>query len=1085
MSYNPNQRPSGPARKAKRVSDVNAIGGTSPSVPFNPAPPAAALPPNPQQFNNMQSPGYYTPEVNPNIGFAASPNNYNQYPQQQPQQFAGPQQQPQQFAGPQQPRINPQDPTQQGSFGQQFAMLQQPMMQDMALQYGQKLADQGKEMVNKEFEKYIPVTKLKYYFAVDNRYVMNKLRLLFFPFAHKDWSLKYDQDNPSQPRYDINAPDLYIPVMAYITYVVLAGFILGTQERFSPEQLGIQASSALAYNIFELIVYTITLYVSNISTTLRTLDLLAFSGYKYAIVVAILCTSILFNQTGYYITLLYCGSSLAFFLFFIMMKKIEPSEIGKNPNLIAKAQKEMAQSDILVCGKCHNVFHFIDLFKEHKANNCRRSSEFDECRETRPKIWAYLLWKQTQFQQKIDNEEENPWKLYQTWMKLDENTRQAWLVAGETIQSFERFGNGVLKETPVKITKTLSPDKPPVRTTPVGQVVKRVVPRQNVMITEQRVIRRGDDGTVQEKIIISPKAMQHRFINRTDPTSGNIEKAAVEKIMAKRMNPRKRENEYLVKWEEKPQTWEPASHLDTCKDLIDNFEILLAKQKAMRSKTAAQQQQQSQTSQPSATSTPTQAAPTAVNRPQRFSKEKAINQVKQWTGMKRPKTDGPGQNGNVRVMQANKSDMTIGATVVRKVIGSSSPDAIVAGQKQQSGVFKKASPGAVLQKKPGEGQVRIVGSKDQIQSGIVRIATSSGGSPTKPGVVTRIVPKAPLSQARPSPTTGTVVRSSQVQSQQRILAQKIMQKSPINKTQSPPANRPSVGQVVQRQSARTPQVLRKAGTPQNVPAGRRPGQPIQQQHSRMVKKGATASNQDDDDDGIPDPFPKDLPPIETESSSPPPPLTLCPITGKVLGQAEGESNTAEEAEDTESTDQHQITQLLSNEDGTPIYITGDDGTMYQVAGKNANGETILISSNAEGEQTCVLLPADQDLLAGLPGIQTTDATEAQIEAAPLTVDAAVAEAVATGEQAEGEQIFGKEGDEASQGSAEGVTHPLSIAVSGGESGDSQDGQITAEIVQADEPSPGGTRKVVLMLPDGNLMVTELSQEQFQSLNLQQ
>lgn len=32
---------------------------------------------------------------------------------------------------------------------------------------------------------------------------------------------------------------------------------------------------------------------------------------------------------------------------------------------------------------------------------------------------------------------------------------------------------------------------------------------------------------------------------------------------------------------------------------------------------------------------------------------------------------------------------------------------------------------------------------------------------------------------------------------------------------------------------------------------------------------------------------------------------------------------------------------------------------------------------------------------------------------------------------------------------------------------------------------GGTRKVVLMLPDGNLMVTELSSDQFQSLNIQQ
>lgn len=297
----------GPARKVKRVSDVNALGGTSPAAPFNPAPPMQNLSPNPQQqhqFSNVQSPNYYTPETSPvAANFGQSPQNFNMYPQQ-PQQFGG---------GPQQ-RMDPNQQQQQGAFGQQFAMFQQPMVQDMAMQYGKNLADQGKEIMNKEFEKYVPVTKLKYYFAVDNRYVMNKLRLLFFPFAHRDWSLKYDQENPVQPRYDINAPDLYIPTMAYITYVVLAGFILGTQERFSPEQLGIQASSALAYNIFELIVYTVTLYVSNISTTLRTLDLLAFSGYKYAIVVAILCTSILFGSTGYYVALIYCGSSLAFFL---------------------------------------------------------------------------------------------------------------------------------------------------------------------------------------------------------------------------------------------------------------------------------------------------------------------------------------------------------------------------------------------------------------------------------------------------------------------------------------------------------------------------------------------------------------------------------------------------------------------------------------------------------------------------------------------------------------------------------------------------------------------------------------------------
>lgn len=102
--------------------------------------------------------------------------------------------------------------------------------------------------------------------------------------------------------------------MAYITYVVVAGLVLGMQNRFSPEQLGYQASSALACSIFELIVYSITLYVTNIPTTLKTLDLLAYSSYKYATIVFCILVSILFKKSGYYTALIYCSLSLGFFL---------------------------------------------------------------------------------------------------------------------------------------------------------------------------------------------------------------------------------------------------------------------------------------------------------------------------------------------------------------------------------------------------------------------------------------------------------------------------------------------------------------------------------------------------------------------------------------------------------------------------------------------------------------------------------------------------------------------------------------------------------------------------------------------------
>lgn len=150
--------------------------------------------------------------------------------------------------------------------------------------------------------------------------------------------MKYDHDNPVQPRYDINAPDMYIPAMSYITYVVLAGIALGKrrdgpqdgssvvlitlvsfcfagmQNRFSSEQLGIQASSALAYSIFEIVIYTLTLYIGNISTSLSTLDLLALSGYKYAAIVVTVAGTILLKRTGYYLALSYSSAMLALFL---------------------------------------------------------------------------------------------------------------------------------------------------------------------------------------------------------------------------------------------------------------------------------------------------------------------------------------------------------------------------------------------------------------------------------------------------------------------------------------------------------------------------------------------------------------------------------------------------------------------------------------------------------------------------------------------------------------------------------------------------------------------------------------------------
>ena len=62
-----------------------------------------------------------------------------------------------------------------------------------------------------------------------------------FQFARNDWTIKYNQEEPVQPKYDVNAPDLYIPSMAYMTYILIVGYILGLRDAFSPDLLATTA----------------------------------------------------------------------------------------------------------------------------------------------------------------------------------------------------------------------------------------------------------------------------------------------------------------------------------------------------------------------------------------------------------------------------------------------------------------------------------------------------------------------------------------------------------------------------------------------------------------------------------------------------------------------------------------------------------------------------------------------------------------------------------------------------------------------------------------------------------------------------
>ena len=69
--------------------------------------------------------------------------------------------------------------------------------------------------------------------------------------------------------------------MAFVTYFLTGGISLGLQNRFTPEMLGMQASTAFVWAFIEVLAIWVTLYIMNIQTNLAVFDIVAFTSYKY------------------------------------------------------------------------------------------------------------------------------------------------------------------------------------------------------------------------------------------------------------------------------------------------------------------------------------------------------------------------------------------------------------------------------------------------------------------------------------------------------------------------------------------------------------------------------------------------------------------------------------------------------------------------------------------------------------------------------------------------------------------------------------------------------------------------------------
>ncbi|OAG28869.1 hypothetical protein NEDG_01008 [Nematocida displodere] len=119
--------------------------------------------------------------------------------------------------------------------------------------------------------------KIRRYFQIDNFYLLLKIFLILFPFSSGLWVQSTNRDVPSVP---VGHPDLYIPLMSVITYILFLAGEMEIKNKFEPEKLGKMATRIFMVDILEMFVIKGASFFFE-SQDVEILEILGFIGYKY------------------------------------------------------------------------------------------------------------------------------------------------------------------------------------------------------------------------------------------------------------------------------------------------------------------------------------------------------------------------------------------------------------------------------------------------------------------------------------------------------------------------------------------------------------------------------------------------------------------------------------------------------------------------------------------------------------------------------------------------------------------------------------------------------------------------------------
>ncbi|KAL6054784.1 Protein transport protein yif1 [Balamuthia mandrillaris] len=199
-----------------------------------------------------------------------------------------------------------------------FSSVADSHMTRIGIDVGRRWMGTAKDEFEGTLSRWLSSTNLKYYFNVNNSYVLNKIRLLLCPVLHKSWKRRVVRTQEGQevyppPKDDLNAPDLYLPLMAFVTYILIAGFILGTRGSFTPEVLGMAFSKGFISLCIEVVLLKFGFYLLN-SIDASVFDFFSFGGYIFVGLCVNHLAGLLGGPYVYYATMLLTGFFMATFM---------------------------------------------------------------------------------------------------------------------------------------------------------------------------------------------------------------------------------------------------------------------------------------------------------------------------------------------------------------------------------------------------------------------------------------------------------------------------------------------------------------------------------------------------------------------------------------------------------------------------------------------------------------------------------------------------------------------------------------------------------------------------------------------------